>query len=88
MSAPVSLLILCGVSALFYLEARTLLRELRTGVPHLFFWPHPAYRNRAAHRGSVFLWFSTAMHIFGTFGLALMVVVGGAFLLESLGVIY
>jgi hypothetical protein len=88
MSAPVSLLVLCVVSVLFYFTARTLVREVRTGVPHLFFSPHPAYRNRVANRRSVFLWFSVATRIFGTIVLGLMVVVAIAFMLESLGVIY
>jgi len=88
MSTPVSLIVLAAVSVLFWFTARTLVREVRTGVPHLFFSPHAAYRNRPVNRRSVFLWFSVATRVFGTLVLALMVVVAVAYLLESLGVIY
>lgn len=88
MSTPASLLLLLGISVLFWLTARTLVREIKTGVPHLFFSPHPAYRNRPVNRRSVFLWFSVVTRVFGTLVLALMVVVAVLYLLESLGVIY
>jgi hypothetical protein len=88
MSTPAALLVLAAISVLFFLMARTLIREIRTGVPHLFFSPHPAYRNRPVDRRSTFLWFSVVFRIFGTAVLAFMVVVAVAFLLESLGVIY
>jgi hypothetical protein len=88
MATPASLLVLCGVSVLFYVTVRTLVREIRTGVPHLFFSPHPAYQNRTVDRRSAFLWFSIIFRVFGTLILAFMVIVAVAFLLESLGVIY
>ena len=88
MPAPVALLVLVGLTSLFCLESRTLLRELRTGVPHLFFSPHPAYRGREGNHRSFFLWFTVAFRIFGTLVLGLMVFVAVLFLLESLGVIY
>jgi hypothetical protein len=88
MSTPASFLVLCGIAILFFLTARTLVREVRTGVPHLLFSPHPAYRNRPVNRRSAFLWFSVVLRIFGTVGLSLMVIVAVAFLLGSLGVIH
>jgi len=88
MSTPVSLLVLLAVSILFWLELRTLIRERKSGVPYLFWWPHPAYRNRPINRRSAFLLFSSAGHVFGVFVLGLMVFVTVLFLLESLGVIY
>jgi hypothetical protein len=84
----VSLLILIGVSILLYLQARTLVREIKTGIPYLFFSPHPAYRNRPVNRRSLFLKFSIVFDAFGTAVLTIMWVVAVAFLLESLSVIY
>jgi hypothetical protein len=88
MSTPISLLVLIAVTTLFWLELRTLIRERKSGVPYLFWWPHPAFRSRPANRRSGFLLFSSAGHVFGVFVLGLMVVTAIAFLLESLGVIY
>ena len=88
MSMPLALIVLMGVAIFFWLEARTLVRELKTGVPHLFFSPHPAYRGRLGNRRAAFFWFSAALRIFRTLMLALMVLVAVLFLLESLGVIY
>ena len=88
MSTPAAILLLTGLSGLFWLQLRTLVRERRTGVPHLFWWPHPAYRNRPVNRRSTFLLFSTASHVFGVVVLGLMVFVAVLYLLESLHVIY
>jgi hypothetical protein len=88
MSPPVAIPLLIGLVILFWLEARTLLREVRTGVPHLFFSPHPAYRGREGNRRSLFLWFTVACRVFGTLVLGFMVFVAVLYLLESLGVIY
>jgi hypothetical protein len=88
MSTLVSILVLVAVSVLFWLTARTLVREMRTGIPHLFFSPHPAYRNRPVNRKSPFLWFSALVRVWCVLILGLMVFVAVLFLLESLGVIY
>ena len=85
MSTPLSLFVLAGISVLFWLTARTLLRELKTGVPHLFFSPHPAFRNRPGDHRHPYFWFTVAFRIFSTLVLALMVLVAILFLLESLG---
>jgi hypothetical protein len=85
MSAPIALLILLVVCTLFYFTARTLVRELKTGVPHLFFSPHPAYRHRPVNRRGIFFWFSVGTRAFGVVGLALMTAVALAFLVEALG---
>ena len=77
-----------ALGALTYLEARTVYRQVATGVPYLFFKPHPAYRNKSPNKRSVFLWFSVFSHGWGVMVFGLMTVVSGAFLLEDLGVIY
>jgi len=82
-----SALVLAGLSGLLCVQVRTLVREVRTGVPHLFFVPHPAYRNRPVNRRSIFLKFTIASDVFGTAVLTLMWLVSIAFLLESLGLI-
>ena len=84
----ISLIILLGISGLLYLQLRTLRREVTMGVPHLFFWPHPAYRNRPANSHSLYLKFSIAFNALSAAGLVVMWLVAVAFLLESLGVIY
>ncbi len=88
MSTPLSIVILVTTTIFFWLTARTLFREVKTGVPHLFFSPHPAFRNRPGDRKHPYLWFTVALRVFGTLGLALMVFVAFLFLLESLGLIY
>ena len=85
MSTPLSLILLAVASVLFWLTARTLIRELRTRVPHLFFEPHPAFENRSGNRRHPYLWFTAAIRIFATLGLALMAFVALLFVLESLG---
>ena len=88
MSTSVSILVLVATTLFLWLTARTLYREIKTGVPHLFFSPHPAFRNRPGNRKHPYLWFSVVFRIFGTLVLALMVFVAVLFLLESLGLIY
>ncbi len=88
MSTPASILVLIAAAILLWLEARTLYREIRTGVPHLFFAPHPALRNRPGNRKHPYLWFTVVFRLIGTLVLALMVLVALLFLLESLGLIY
>lgn len=88
MSTPMSIMVLVATTIFFWLTARTLYREIKTGVPHLFFSPHPAFRDRPGNRKHPYLWFTVAFRIFGTLGLALMVFVAVLFLLESLNLIY
>jgi hypothetical protein len=88
MPTPVALLVLIGLAGLFYLTARTLVREVRTGVPHLFFSPHPSYRDRPVNKRSPFLWLSVFCRLWGTLLFGFMTFVAVLFLLESLGVIY
>ncbi|ALG60328.1 MULTISPECIES: hypothetical protein [Citromicrobium] len=88
MSTPMSMIVLVATTLFFWLTARTLYREIKTGVPHLFFSPHPAFRNRAGNRKQPYLWFTVAFRIVGTLGLALMVFTAVLFLLESLNLIY
>lgn len=83
-----SLIVLTGLSFLLWLDLRTLFREMKSGVPHLFFSPHPAFRGKPGNHKHPYLWFSVAFRIFGTLVLGLMVFVAFLFLLESLGVIY
>jgi hypothetical protein len=63
------------LGALAFFEARTVFRSASSGVPYLFFTPHPAFRNRAPNKRSGFLWFSVFGHAWGTmvFGLSAMV---------------
>jgi hypothetical protein len=88
MSTPVSLLIMLAAPLLIWFELRTLVRERKSGVPYLFWWPHPAYRNRPVNRQSALLLFSTASHIFGILVLGMVTFLAVLYLLESLGVIY
>ncbi len=88
MSTPASALVLIAAAILLWLEARTLYREIRTGVPHLFFAPHPAFRDRPGNRKHPYLWFTVVFRVFGTLVLALMVFAAFLFLMESLGLIY
>lgn len=88
MSTLASALVLIAAAILLGLWARTLYQEIRTGVPHLFFAPHPAFRDRPGNRKHPYLWFSVAFRIFGTLVLALMMFVAFLFLMESLGLIY
>ena len=88
MPVLISLLLLIGVSGLLYLQWRTLIREMRTEVPHLFFSPHPAYRNRPVNRQSLFLRFSIGMRVFSVAVLILMVVIAAGYLLESVLAVY
>lgn len=88
MSTPVSALVLIATAILFWSEARTLHREIKTGVPHLFFSPHPAFRNRPGNRTHPYLWFTVGFRVCRTLGLALMFFVAILFLMESLSLIY
>ncbi|PKP86807.1 MAG: hypothetical protein CVT78_11160 [Alphaproteobacteria bacterium HGW-Alphaproteobacteria-17] len=88
MSTPMSVLVLIAAMTIFWFEAHTLYREIKTGVPHLFFSPHPAFRNLPGNRKHPYLWFTVALRVFGTLVLALMVCVAVLFLLESLGLVY
>ena len=83
--AIVGMIVLGGLT---YLEARTVHRQVTTGVPYLFFSPHPAYRNRPPNKRSAFLWFSVFSHSWGVMVLGLATFLCGAYLLEDLGVIY
>jgi len=79
---------MAALGGLTYLEARTVYRQVTTGVPYLFFAPHPAYRTKTPNRRSVFLWFGIFGHAWGVMVFALMTILCGAYLLEDLGVIY
>ena len=84
----VAILSMTVLGTLTYFEVRTVYRQVVTGVPYLFFKPHPSYRDRPPNKRSVFLWLSVFSHAWGVTVFGLMTVVSGAFLLEDLGVIY
>lgn len=88
MSTPASALVLIAAVILLWLEARTLYREIRTGVPYLFFAPHSAFRNRPGSRKHPYLWFTVVFRVLRTLALALMMFVAFLFLMESLGMVY
>jgi hypothetical protein len=69
------------LGGLTYLEARTVYRSTTSGVPYLFFHPHPSYRNRPANKRSGFLWFSVFGHAWGVMVFGLSTIVCAAFLL-------
>lgn len=69
------------LAGLAFLEGRTLVRSVKTGVPYLFFKPHPAYKNRLPNRNSPFLWFSVFGHVWGVMVFGLAAAICGAFFL-------
>ena len=75
-----ALLSTVALASLTYLEVRTLKRQLDSGIPYLFFSPHPAYRNSPPNSRSIFFKFSAFGHAWGAIVCGLGTLICAAFL--------